>query len=55
MYCVDPRLVEVSIPNRVLGIFRPESEVKARAYAIDVSIPNRVLGIFRQSFVSDKW
>ena len=36
----------VSIPNRVLGIFRPCKEF-SNGGAIWVSIPNRVLGIFR--------
>ena len=36
----------VSIPNRVLGIFR-QYAIDAAVEFIKVSIPNRVLGIFR--------
>ena len=36
----------VSIPDRVLGIFRLESDTQA-IHRIEVSIPDRVLGIFR--------
>ena len=41
----------VSIPNRVLGIFR-RSESKSQGFGIVVSIPNRVLGIFRLGYRS---
>ncbi len=41
---------QVSIPNRVLGGFRAQSQ-SPQALEFDVSIPNRVLGGFRGSFV----
>ena len=45
------RLSRVSIPDRVLGIFRLDCVL---VYFGDrlVSIPDRVLGIFRQSVAS---
>ena len=42
--------LEVSIPDRVLGIFRPvETPLDMVMSEVPVSIPDRVLGIFRRN------
>ena len=43
--------MRVSIPDRVLGCFRPEETLEAmKAAANNVSIPDRVLGCFRRKY-----